>query len=163
MKSNNAYVPLVWDEPSRQQCARPALISILQSARDIAGAEASCIVLLRDHDALEVVCPHRIGQQEFLKAFGKHVPPSDSLISIPFIQGLHQRGALCLFRLGAPQLSDLDLDLLEGLAAQAELALALARQQSAITRLETAMKLSAHADEELFIENAPIGAAGVAA
>ena len=136
-----AWLPLVWDDAARHVAARPALASILRSARKIGEARGSCIVLLRDAAALEVICAHRVGREEFLATFGSADPAvgADSLVSLPFTQGLRQRGALCLFGLHTPQLSALDLELLEELAGQAEFALAVASQQNAIDRLHAAL------------------------
>ncbi len=67
-----------------------------------------------------------------------------AVVSLPLHLGLRQRGALCLMRSGAQRaLSELDFEILEALAGQAELALGAASQRCALSRLEASLTAAA--------------------
>lgn len=65
-----------------------------------------------------------------------------AVLCVPLDLGLRQTGALCLMRkTGARNLSELDLEIVQALSGQAELAIGAARCRSALSRLEASLRV----------------------
>lgn len=157
---------LAWHDAAHDQPARDILNNVLRSACELIGAARGFVVVLREETRLEVACTRRLRPRELLDpllgiaarplhsalaqreiglgdadgmlcAAQPVEPVSPAVVSLPLDLGAHQRGALVLLNETAPRaLSTLDLEILGALASQAELALAAASQQCALSRLE---------------------------
>lgn len=164
----SALAGIAWAPATADDDALQVLHNTLRSACSVIGAHGGFIVQLRDDTVLEIACAHALPGQDVLDAvlgvaaralhrtllesnLGLACPRGELLIepahrsapavvSLPLELGPNRQGAFCLLRRNPERgLSELDFEILEALASQAELALAAACQRTALSRLEASL------------------------
>lgn len=127
--------------------------------RDEAALEAVATYRMRPGEVMDVVLcraahPVHLALRErrlaAADADGRALPVYDgnfelnapAVLCVPLDLGLKQSGALCMMRKrGARRLSELDLEIVQALSGQAELAIGAERCRSALSRLEASLKV----------------------
>lgn len=146
-----------WVPPGTDALVQGILDNSLRSACGLIGASGGFVVCIREAHLLDVVCVRGLDRSAVLDAVlgaaapvlhgallerqltsNDAEPGTGSIVAIPLDMGTgNGSGALCLLReLPRRALSTLDFEILDALAGQATLALAAARQQDALSRLQ---------------------------